>query len=99
MPSITERRRSLQAAVEPLLTDPETVSVATGPSTYEGGLNRLGFLVTVTADTPERLDELLDPQGGVKAALEATNASVVKSSGYQRVGEQLAATWTAQTLS
>lgn len=106
MASITDHRRALRAAVEPLLQDGEHVTVAAGPSEYASGLNTLGFLVSVAVPAPdpetaaERLDELLEPNGGVKAALEEV-AVVKKSSGHQAVpGDEpeLAATWTTETF-
>lgn len=101
-PAITEYRRSLEAAVEPLLEEGEQVSVAAARSSYEGGLTKLGFTVAVVTDRgPDRLDQLLDPIDGVKPALETSgHAPLVRSSsGYppfqkDRVGVQ----WTAEIL-
>lgn len=109
MAKVTEQRRALRAAVEPLLRDGETVTVAAGPADYEtGGLTKTNFNVTVTVGvagdeaSAERLDELLS--GAVKTALEECDlgARVTRSSGYQTVtapeAALLGATWTAQTL-
>lgn len=108
MSSLTDQRRTLKAAVAPLLREGETVSVSLAPSTYEAGLSTLGFTVTVTVGDPtldataERLDELLEPEGGVRTALQATGANVTKTSGYRAYqgpdGPVLGAEWTAQTL-
>lgn len=109
MSKITDMRRTLRDAVEPLLNEDERVSVIAGPSEYptDRAPSRLRFDVTVvvgpSADdsTAERLDELLS--GSVKAALEDSDLhpAVTKSSGYQHIpGEppQLGASWTAQIL-
>lgn len=103
MSEITDLRRQLQAAVIPLLRGDERVTVTAAPSDYEGGLNRLRFSVSVGVgepgeDTTERLDDLLAPDGGVKAALEGAGAQVTKSSGHQAIGTELGATWTAEVL-
>jgi len=105
---ITETRRTLKAAVEPLLREGETVTVSAAPSTYEAGLSTLGFNVTVTIGdaaldtTAERLDELLEPEGGIRAALQETGAAVTKTSGYRAYqgpdGPVLGAEWTAHIL-
>lgn len=89
MSEITDHRHSLREAVEPLLADGESVSVTAAPSTYEGGLNRLRFEVFVSTgnegeEGEERIDELLEPTGGVKQALEVLDGAVViKSAGHQ----------------
>ena len=103
MNEITKTRRRLEAAVEPVLEEGEQVTVTAAPSEYAAGLNRLRFSVVVTVgkanpERAERLDELLDPNSGVKAALEAAPAQVIKSGGHQLHAEGLGSTWTAECV-
>lgn len=98
MSTITEHREAIRAEVEPLLQEGEEVSVTAGPSEYKGGLTTLRFQVLVLA-SPERLDELLEPEGGVREALTAT---VTRSSGHRPIrtpeGERPGVEWTAEVL-
>lgn len=104
MSEITALRHRLKAAVGPILNKGEQITVAAAPSEYAGGLNTLRFSVSVSVGEPgeqaaERLDALLDPSGGVKAALEGAGGRVTKSSGHEvHQGPLLGATWTAEVL-
>lgn len=106
MASISDFRRDLRAAAEPLLDEGELVQVSAAPSEYGAGLNTLRFTVTITVGPPEtsteRLDDLLEPIAGIKTALEDAGFTVSKSSGYRTFqspdGPLLGAEWTAETL-
>src|SRR5690606_34766429 len=98
MSTISEKRAAIRAEVEPLLEPGEELSVTAGPSEYKGGLTTLRFNVLVLA-TPERLDDLLEPEGGIRQALTAT---VTRSSGHRPVrtpeGERTGVEWTVEYL-
>lgn len=100
--SITELRQGLADLVRAVLDDGETVSVAAGGSEYKGNLATLRFtvLVDVGEGAIERLDELLDPAGGVREAIEATNEfRVTRSAGHQGLpDDHVGSTWTAEHI-
>lgn len=115
---ITDIRRALVATLADL--DVQTVAVAPAPAEFGDhamAVDRVGFHVTVTTGpiTPgseDRLDDLMDPVGGVRALLEGDRTlgglvgslAVTKCSGYQALQTapdappQLGATWTVQCL-
>lgn len=89
--------------MESLLQEGEQVSVAAGRSTYEAGLNKLAFTVAVITDRgQERVDELLDPEGGIRRTLEDSEHRplVIAASGYPPFQQdRLGVQWTAELLS
>lgn len=112
MSQITDLRRDLREIVEPVLGEGDLCEITAAPSDYKGNLASLRFQVRVTispspatqrdpADVVERLDELLEPVGGIKAAIEAggLGAQVTRSSGHQTFpDDRVGATWTCEVL-
>lgn len=77
------------------------MSVSAGPTEFDRGLTKLRFSVIVDAGkVPERLDELLAPDGGVRRAIESTNEfRVIRIAGYQPLpDDHLGSTWTAEYI-